>query len=618
MQKWYLFCLSLILLVLPVKVKALNTPEVFFTAPEQIICEQPFALSFHIENNFTNNSYYIKPRITNLNLETWIFDPNSNTPQNQWIRVYSSIPWEKLPQFHQNYGQIIIKTGTGCPNEPINLSFSVRINESNYYATNQELNLIDESDLESFQVLPADPEESITLNNRLFFLSRNQKVIFSGIFECKSNCTETELFLPKTVSQTDQLYVLDDKNIPLSVGSSQVDQKIFDYTINNSDCSPPEINQSYYEYQVVNLPTSSCSDHQYRWKSNLETVSQIILGPYNLSQEIVLEILGLFNHYQFQSIILNPKPINQKLVSEIYPFGLEWVEFYNSTDQTIAICNFSIDDGTGGGSPVVISSDCLIEPGQYKQIFINKSLFNNDADNVVISDSAGNILENFSYQTKSENASLIYWDKLWQWTLQVTQNQKNLFSPIIELIETNDPENEVVDNFVYKIMITDYKKYQNKKVEIIGILTEKSGNNWFITDNTGSVKVYFSTKNPIKKISAAKGSKLKIIGIVDLYRNIWRILPSEEIVLLERPPDEEKITLTSATTKTKTTAQNPKEQALVSSDLLDTSEIKPLVLGQEYTKTNPNQKRVLIIEAIIAILIFPILIFVLWKKKFLQ
>lgn len=72
----------------------------------------------------------------------------------------------------------------------------------------------------------------------------------------------------------------------------------------------------------------------------------------------------------------------------------------------------------------------------------------------------------------------------------------------------------------------NYLDFEGMLVEIMGIVTETSGDTFYLEDEWGeNVKIYIKKSTNIDKPRMYKGDYVKIIGIVDLTKNGFQILP---------------------------------------------------------------------------------------------
>ena len=76
---------------------------------------------------------------------------------------------------------------------------------------------------------------------------------------------------------------------------------------------------------------------------------------------------------------------------------------------------------------------------------------------------------------------------------------------------------------------------QGNLIKVQGELTEIKGNSWWLDDGTDEIKVYIKTNSQISH-NFQVGDKLEVTGIIDKYKDEWRLLPrfAKDIKLLGR------------------------------------------------------------------------------------
>jgi DNA/RNA endonuclease YhcR with UshA esterase domain len=152
----------------------------------------------------------------------------------------------------------------------------------------------------------------------------------------------------------------------------------------------------------------------------------------------------------------------------------------------------------------------------------------------------------------------------------------------------------VINKKPIKIKTKSYKSYENKLVQVEGEVTETSGRTFYLNDGSGKVKIYIQAATEIIKPSMHKGDIFQIIGVVNLYRNTWRILPrAQEDILLIRAKNENTTTLlpkssvkSQATAKTKIvngSASNARAPNLLTEPL-----IKEVKAAENQNTPNPQ------------------------------
>ena len=162
---------------------------------------------------------------------------------------------------------------------------------------------------------------------------------------------------------------------------------------------------------------------------------------------------------------------------------------------------------------------------------------NNDGDGVALYQPNDKLLSQVKYTSGGDEG----WswarapDGKWTWTTTPTQNLKNIITaPKTDTIASSS--NVVVNSEPIEILTGEYQNYENKLVVIVGKVTSTSGNTFYIDDGSGEVKVYIQSKTGIDKPEMRTGDIFKVIGIVDIYGSVWRILPRNQgkIILVEK------------------------------------------------------------------------------------
>lgn len=249
--------------------------------------------------------------------------------------------------------------------------------------------------------------------------------------------------------------------------------------------------------------------------------------------------------------IVNPERPDyskQVYINEILPYpengsDNEFVELYNSGDQAVDLSDWRLDDVIGGGaSAYEIGQGTTIVPHDYL-IFYKRDTqltLNDDGDEVNLINPAGERISSIPYSKSKKSETYIRTrDGFWRWTITATPLSEN----ILRLPCTQNFNSSFTDLQVIPIKTGAASVYEGRKVEIIGEVIETSGDTFFLDDGSGRVKCYIQAKTGIDKPKMFKKDKVRVIGIVNLYRGVWRILPEhqEDVEILERVKAEPKI-----------------------------------------------------------------------------
>ena len=208
----------------------------------------------------------------------------------------------------------------------------------------------------------------------------------------------------------------------------------------------------------------------------------------------------------------------------------EWIELYNNSSESVDLTDWYLTDIKGSIHQYKIKN-ITIAPSDY--IVFNRSetgiTLNNDQDGVRLYQPNDNLLfESSVFSNGSEDWS---WarqaDGIWSWTIKPTPTLLNVFDLPATETDTDD-EKPVINKNPIKVKTGSFKKYEAKLISIEGTVTETVGHTFYLNDGSGSAKVYIQDQTEIKKPPMHKGDIFGIIGVVNLYRSSWRILPREQ------------------------------------------------------------------------------------------
>lgn len=257
------------------------------------------------------------------------------------------------------------------------------------------------------------------------------------------------------------------------------------------------------------------------------------------------------------------------IINELYPdpsSGDEWIELYNNSAKDVNLKNWVLADLKGSIHSYKILSDLII-PG-FKYLLISKSLsgitLNNDQDGLRIIQPNGDIL----YETPIFSGGDKGWSfarnskGTWQWTTKLTPRAANVIViPEVGGEEEGDNEEDIPKNTEPIIIKTgEFRNYENYLVTITGTVVETSGNTFYLDDGSGKAKVYIQASTGIDKPEMHKGDIFEITGIVNLYRDAFRILPrkQDDIRLIRAVQSEAAVKSAAAKTTKASTAQATK------------------------------------------------------------
>lgn len=236
-------------------------------------------------------------------------------------------------------------------------------------------------------------------------------------------------------------------------------------------------------------------------------------------------------------------PIYSKniIVNEILPHpsggvNNEFIELYNSGSESVDLSKWFVDDN-GGTKSYLIPAGTIIEPNGYLVFYktVTGLSLSDSGDSGRLLFPDGSVASTCTY---SEYASLdLAWargdDGKWNWTEKITPGKAN----IIYITPADDSASDKsaaaqddvpVNSTPIEIKTGDFRDFVQKLVALEGTVISTSGNTFFVDDGTGAAKIYIQDKTNIQKPPMHKGDTFAVIGIIDLYRAVWRILPQKQ------------------------------------------------------------------------------------------
>ncbi len=206
----------------------------------------------------------------------------------------------------------------------------------------------------------------------------------------------------------------------------------------------------------------------------------------------------------------------------------EFIELYNFSNESVNLSGWQLDDiAEGGSSPYTIGEGIVIGPKSYLAFYhrqTNISL-NNGGDIARLINPLGEEVSSIPYPKSEKNSSYIRDDDgVWYWTSRITPAEKNiLLSPAQEKFFSNFSAFQTE-----KIATGEIGNYLNKRVEISGTLVDNNGQTFYVDDGSGKAKVTIQSKANFKKPKMRVGDIITVVGWVDVYRNLPRVLPEQE------------------------------------------------------------------------------------------
>lgn len=117
----------------------------------------------------------------------------------------------------------------------------------------------------------------------------------------------------------------------------------------------------------------------------------------------------------------------------------------------------------------------------------------------------------------------------------------------IKVLESHEPRNPI------SIQLAEVEEsLEGCLVQIVGEITEKSGSNWYIDDETGELKIYFKSSLAFSKPQINIGDQIEAVGIISQTKTGFRLLPRYENDLKIKAPTDssfEKNSVTEAPAK---------------------------------------------------------------------
>lgn len=353
----------------------------------------------------------------------------------------------------------------------------------------------------------------------------------------------------------------------------------------------PEKNQPFYDEandfteqllgQTVDLIISQYSDEQ---KDQYERTLAVMVFQDQVFNTRLLEN-GLASFYNYDNAVLKKEvwlAILQEaqqekiglwesaaniILSELLPnpVGLdsegEWVEIYNPNDGSVALSrygldNFAIPDGT------------IIGPKSYLVLHRVQTgiALGNSGDTVKLLFPGGLSIDEVVYDQSSEGKAWALIDGMWYLTSRLTPGEANILEETLDDVDTRETtdENIPINSTPINIKTGEYRNFENYLVTITGTVVETSGNTFYLDDGSGKAKVYIQAATGIDKPEMHKGDIFQVTGIVNLYRDTWRILPQkqDDIKLIQQVQKDIEVKASTAKKSTaKTTSTSKKSTA---------------------------------------------------------
>lgn len=272
----------------------------------------------------------------------------------------------------------------------------------------------------------------------------------------------------------------------------------------------------------------------------------------------------------FSFTLIEPVYSDAIIINELYPdpsSGEEWIELFNNSAEAVNLKDWILEDLKGSIHQYKINEDLIIPGFGYLAILKSQSgiTLNNDQDGGRLTRPDGKIL----YETPIYAGGEKGWSYArtstgdWVWTTQITPGLENIIVAPIIITDDEEKEEDVPKNSTpIEIKTGEYQNFADYLVKVQGTVIETSGNTFYLDDSSGKAKIYIQEKTRINKPKMYKGDIYNVIGIVNLFRNVWRILPrmQGDIKLIqaikkeEEAPEVKKVAVAKSSTKSSTAA----------------------------------------------------------------
>lgn len=304
--------------------------------------------------------------------------------------------------------------------------------------------------------------------------------------------------------------------------------------------------------------------------------TNLVAGDYYW-QVIASNTAGETASPKYKFTIYNPVYSNAIIINELMPdpdgdeVKNEWIELYNNSDEAVDLNGWQLADLKGSIHKFTIFNigGTIIEPRGYLVFYRSKTgiTLNNDQDGARLYQPNGNLLyETSIFADGEEDWS---WARTssgkWSWTENPTPAKTNIIYLSPEEDDNNGmggaEETIVLNTVPIGIKTGEFRNFEQYLVAVTGTVISTSGNTFYLDDGSGQAKIYIQDKTGIDKPPMHKGDLFEVIGIVDLYRSTWRILPQKQsdIKLLHCIKDDQAEAET--TTKTSSSSASSKSTA---------------------------------------------------------
>lgn len=281
-----------------------------------------------------------------------------------------------------------------------------------------------------------------------------------------------------------------------------------------------------YEYQIA-------KDENF---INLIDVNELTIGKYYwrvMAKNDIFTVYTIPRSFEIIELVYSDKIIINELYPDPNSGESEWIELYNNSSETVDLRDWILEDE--GLKQYKISNSFSIQPFGFLTISYidSKITLNNDGDLIKLFDPNGKLVSSTPKYSGGQKGWSFVRDLfgLWSWTTKPTAGAANLMvAPEKNSEETNVEETEDIPKNTTPIEVKtgEVPNYEDYLVKITGTVIETSGNTFYLDDGSGRVKIYIQEATGIDKPPMHKGDIFEIIGIVNFYRGVWRILPQKQ------------------------------------------------------------------------------------------
>ncbi|NJM08222.1 lamin tail domain-containing protein, partial [Candidatus Gracilibacteria bacterium] len=110
-------------------------------------------------------------------------------------------------------------------------------------------------------------------------------------------------------------------------------------------------------------------------------------------------------------------------------FAQEWVELQNTSDNTIELGGWQLDDAEGGSSPIVLTADQRVAANNFLLIELSKALLNNDGDTLRLLAPDGTVVDEVVIDASRPDHSFSLIEGVWDDNAEPSPGNPNNMPP---------------------------------------------------------------------------------------------------------------------------------------------------------------------------------------------